>query len=203
MFVFIFICSNYPVIDCNRSGFVLRKKFIRQYSESYMVEEVDADIEIRFQTGDYDKLANLSRDILNDDDRAVKLPADTLFEFSNFFDELLEIAEEYVVGLYNGNDENDFIEIICINDDPHNYGAIIIVANFGIYFTTGGSAVDMLVECEMKPIGYTTKGTCYIYRRAVGGATYLTADMVYPESNFKLKRFQKDIEEDIDQNKEE
>jgi hypothetical protein len=60
------------------------------------------------------------------------------------------------------------------------YGTIIISPS-GVYLTTEGSAMDMLLEFEMKPIGFEIKGSCYISPRAVGAATYLTADMVYPE----------------------
>lgn len=176
----------------------IRMNMVNEFESNYGVDEIE------FRSGQYDTLTRLAIDILEHDERAMELPGGAYSSFSYFFDQLSksnEFSDRYTLSLKK--DEEDTVQILCFNQDPMVLGTFIFFEDEGdfrhIYLTTGSSAIDLLVEFEMKNIVHHVEGSSWLYSRAKGGAAYITADMVYPDTGFKVKRFEKEIEDSEDE----
>lgn len=147
---------------------------------------------IEFRSGDFDSITRLVNAVLSEDERAIEIPNSAHSELRGFFDRMLNSQSEnkkYVLSL--STSENDTIYILnFITANLDNYGVFVFFEEpiEGVYLTTGGSAIDFVIESIYKLPNLSREGESEIYSRAVGAATYLEADMEYPDAGVKIER---------------
>lgn len=160
---------------------------------------------IEFRTGEFDTVGELSQAVLSNDERAIEVPSTAHTEMKGFLQKMLDSegwGDEYVLSLGR---ENPAYFLVLNTELFEHYGTFVFFDEpmDGVYFTTGSSAINLVVEILMKFEGIKIEGSSSIASRAKGAVDYMEADMVFPDSGFKVERTQKELETDEDTEREE
>lgn len=153
---------------------------------------------IEFRSGDYETVTGLAGDIMSEDERAIEVPSSARKAIHGFFRKMMnsvEDGEQFVLSL--GKEEGDTVYIVNLSTaDYEDYGTFVYFDDHmkGIYFTTGGSAIDLVIELQFKLSGMRMEGKSRIYSRATGASDYIEADMEFPDTGFKSTRTQVDLD---------
>lgn len=155
---------------------------------------------VEFRSGEFEKAAELGSKIMAEDDRAISIPQSAHTELTGSFDKLLNYSHDsakHVLSLNTG--QEDTIYILSHNTIHfENYGTFVFFEEpiHGIYFTTGGSAIDLVIELIFKLTGLHHEGESEIYTLAAGAADYIHADIEYPDIGMKEERTEVEIKQD-------
>lgn len=99
-----------------------------------------------------------------------------------------EETDQYVLSLSAGEDDRMYL-LSLGTLHYENYSTFVFFDDpiSGVYFTTGSSALDLVIESLMK-LTLNREGGSELYSRAVGALDYLEADMEFPDAGVKLER---------------